>query len=394
MSALRLAVAYLWFQRVRSLLLVVCVLLVVLLPATVQILIQEYETQLRRRAAETPLVVGAKGSRFDLLLSSLYFRGDPRELTDMAEVERLRASENVDAIPLHFPHRVRFSDASSREERVVVGTEFDYFDFRQLRVAEGEFHARWGQAIVGANVAKRWGVRPGDKITSKVGSTFDLASIYPLRMTVTGVLAPSGTADDEVIFVDIWTSWIISGIGHGHQDVTPELDPSLVLEQSEHSITTSTSIFEYNEITEENIDRFHFHSEPDELPVSAAIVLPRDFDSGVKAKVHVDLASDSVQIIEPRQTLDEFMEIVFRVKRFFDLNFGLVLVATLVFFAVVVLLSIKVRERELRTLARIGCRRGKIVQILGLEYLLIIGSGLLVAAVAAYGLSRWAITLL
>lgn len=391
MNALRLALAYLWFQRIRTLLLVICVFLVVLLPTTVQILIQEYEAELRRRAAETPLVVGAKGSRFDLLLSSLYFRGDPRELTDMAEVGRLRASENVDAIPLHFPHRVRFSDASGREERVVVGTEFDYFDFRRLRIADGEFHARWGQAIVGANVARRWGIRPGDAVTTKVGSTFDLASTYPLRMTVTGILAPSGTADDEVIFVDIWTSWIISGIGHGHQDVTAELDPSLVLEKSERSITTSTSIFEYNEITDENIDRFHFHSEPDQLPVSAAIVLPRDFDSGVKAKVHVDLASDSVQIIEPRETLDEFMEIVFRVKRFFDLNFGLVLAATIVFFAVVILLSIKVRERELRTLARIGCRRGKIVQILGLEYLLIVGGGLLSAGLTAYALSRWVI---
>lgn len=390
MRVLKLATSYLWHQKIRTSLLVACVYLVVLLPTTVEILIDGYETRLRQRAENTPLVVGAKGSRFDLLLSSLYFRGEPQELTHMGEVEALRERENVSAIPLHYAHRVRFVDDTGHEDRRIIGTEFDYFDFRGLELAAGHFPARWGEAVVGANVASRWSLQPMDKITSRVDTTFDLASTYPLRMTISGVLAPTGTSDDDVIFVDVHTSWIISGIGHGHQDVNPELDPSLILEKTDQSITTAPSMFEFNEITERNVDDFHFHSAPEQLPISAILIVPDDFRAAVQTKVHIDEASRTVQIIEPKETLTEFMTIVFQIKRFFDLNFALVLVATVLFFGVVLLLSLKVREREFRTLARVGCRRGKIATILGVEYGLIIGLGCLFAGLSAALISRFA----
>ena len=48
-------------------------------------------------------------------------------------------------------------------------------------------------------------------------NVFDLSGTYPLKMRVVGVLEKSGSADDDAVFVDLHTEWIISGIGHGHQ---------------------------------------------------------------------------------------------------------------------------------------------------------------------------------
>ena len=39
-----------------------------------------------------------------------------------------------------------------------------------------------------------------------------------------GILAPTSTPDDEAVFVDIKTAWVISGIGHGHEDVVTAED--------------------------------------------------------------------------------------------------------------------------------------------------------------------------
>ena len=39
------------------------------------------------------------------------------------------------------------------------------------------------------------------------------------KTVVVGVLPPTNTPDDDGIFVDIKTAWVIQGIGHGHEDV-------------------------------------------------------------------------------------------------------------------------------------------------------------------------------
>ena len=63
------------------------------------------------------------------------------------------------------------------------------------------------------------GLGVGDYVISSPESVFDLAGVYPLKMPVVGVLAPSFSPDDEAVFVDIKTTWVIQGLGHGHQNL-------------------------------------------------------------------------------------------------------------------------------------------------------------------------------
>ena len=72
---LRLAWKSLMHHKVRSFVLVLCIGLLGVLPLAVEGFLQLYRTQLESRAVATPLVVGAPGSRSDLLIQSLYFRG-------------------------------------------------------------------------------------------------------------------------------------------------------------------------------------------------------------------------------------------------------------------------------------------------------------------------------
>ena len=68
---------YLTFHYWRSLTLLLCVSLIVLLPLSLNLLLDETERNLLARANSTPLLLGAKGSSLDLVMSSLYFSAEP-----------------------------------------------------------------------------------------------------------------------------------------------------------------------------------------------------------------------------------------------------------------------------------------------------------------------------
>ena len=74
-SSLTLAVRFLRHHPLRTALLVLCVTLTGLLPLAVNLLVDRYAAGLQERARSTPLVAGARGSRYDLVLNALYFTG-------------------------------------------------------------------------------------------------------------------------------------------------------------------------------------------------------------------------------------------------------------------------------------------------------------------------------
>ena len=76
------------------------------------------------------------------------------------------------------------------------------------------------------------------------------------------------------VFVDLKTAWIIEGLGHGHPDLAAPEAAAGVLSREENRITANASVLQYNEITEDNIDSFHFHGDPSGFPITALIAVP------------------------------------------------------------------------------------------------------------------------
>ena len=83
--------------------------------------------------------------------------------------------------------------------------------------------------MVGADAARVLDVGVGDNVISSPENVFDLAGVYPLKMPVVGVLARSHSPDDDAVFVDVKTAWVIEGLGHGHQDLAKTADDGVVL---------------------------------------------------------------------------------------------------------------------------------------------------------------------
>ena len=373
---LLLAWRYLSYYRVRTALLTTCVVLTFLLPFAVQLLMRTYGNALEARAAATPLVAGAKGSRYDLVLSSLYFRGRVPSPTSMAEVESLRDGGLALPIPLLVRHRAQGFP--------VVGTTPDYYRFRGLTPSAGTAPLVLGDVTLGARAASYLGLGVGDTLLSDRGSLYDLGAGYPLRMSVVGVLAETDGPDDRAVFVDVKTAWILDGVGHGHVDPA-EADPDVLLEEREGETVFSAAVVEYQTITPDNIDSFHFHGEPETLPLTAVIAVPHDAKSSTLLKGRYRVSERS-QLLVPSAVVDEILGFLVRIKRFFDANAALVTLATVLFLVLVVMLTVRVRRREIETLARIGCARATVFRVIATELALVIGTGLAGAAILAGGL--------
>ena len=339
---------YVAFNKIKSVIMVVCLTITLFLPMAVHVMIDHYEDDLMVRAESTPLIVGAKGNRYDLVLKSLYFTAENPESITMSEVNAVSDSGRGTAIPLHIAFTAR--------QRPLVGTSLDYFDFRSLDVVAGTLPLQLGDAVLGHHVARELNLGVGDTILTDQTSLYDIGAAYPLKMHITGVLAPSGSPDDHAVFVDIKTAWIIEGIGHGHTDLTKTDDAGIILKKKDGEVVGNAAMVEYTEITAANIASFHFHGSMDGFPITSVIALPDSDKSATVLKGRYSV-SPTLQMLVPVRVIEELMGIVFQVKRFFDANFALICLATILFMVLVVMLSLRIRKREMETMFRIGCTR-------------------------------------
>lgn len=377
---LLLAMRYVSFYRGQTAVLIVCLALTIYLPVAAGLVVRQFQEQVRARAQATPLLIGPKGNPFGLTIHALYFRGGSQETLTMAEVERVRDGGLAQAIPLLIRFRAR--------GHVIVATTPDYYELRGLTLAAGEPLQRLGDCVLGAEAARRLEVQPGQRLLSEPENVFDLTGPSPLNLRITGVLAKSHTADDEAVFVDLKTAWIIQGLGHGHalaatSESSDETGPA---PEGEHRHAASRANLDtYTEVTEENIRSFHFHGQQRDFPVTAIIAVPTD-ERAATLLMGKYLAPDATaQIVNPAEVFEQLLGIVFQVKRLFDFSSLLLSVVTLLLLVLVIALSLRLRRREMETMFKLGCSRFTMVRLMAAELCLVLACSAILAGLATWG---------
>jgi putative ABC transport system permease protein len=357
-GALFLGWRYLAHHRFKSGILIASVTLMLFLPVATRVLVEDSAAALTVRATDTPLILGARGSELELVLNTLYFHAEsPDEIENRALAEA-QSTGFANFIPIHS----RFHSQGSP----IVGTSLEYFDFRGLNVAAGRQIGMLGECVIGANVAARHDFVPGDSLISSPETVFDIAGVYPLKMKIAGVLEANGTADDDAIFVDVRTTWIIEGLGHGHTDLADPESGAAVLSRQDDMITANASLTQYAEITPENISSFHFHGSTDSFSLTSIIAVPPDPKSSTLLRGRYQ-DDQFLQLVVPGQVLDDLLETVFAVQNYVILGMAILSLATIAVITLVFLLSQQLRKGEFRTLLRIGASRSYISALVASE---------------------------
>jgi len=370
-GALLLGWRYLTHHRYKTAVLLASVTLMMFLPSATRMLVADSAAALTARADATPLLIGARGGDLELVLSALYFNGGNPPVITHAAYDAVRDSGLAQAIPLNTRFEARGAP--------IVGTNLDYFQFRGLRLAEGRMMGLLGECVLGANVARTQGVGVGDSLISSPETVFDLAGVYPLKMKIAGVLAPSRSPDDDAVFVDFRTTWVIQGLGHGHQDLAGAEAAGSVLSRTEGTVTANAALVQHNEITPETVAEFHFHGDSSGFPLSAVIAVPPDEKSGTLLRGRYQDAGIGERLLVPRVVLGELLETVFTVQNYVILGLIMLSLATVAVITLVFLLSQQLRQGEFYTLRRMGASRAFITTLVASE----IGFVFLLAAALA-----------
>jgi putative ABC transport system permease protein len=379
-DSLYLAWRYLRYHRSKTLLLVLSLTVFLGLPLVMRAMSAVIQQSLMARAQSTPLLLGKKGSSLDLVVEALYFQAKGIEALTAADATEIANTGLARAIPMRT--------GLLAQQFPLVGTSLDYFAFRGLQMADGRALATLGECVVGADAAAALSLRPGDSILTSPSTLFDLAGVYPLRLQVVGILRPSYRPDDRAVFVDVKTAWVAEGLGHGHQDLATA-SGDVVLKRKNGTAIANAKLVQYNEITDDNADTFHFHGDPRSYPLSAVIVAPNDDKAGVLLRGR--FVNDPVrQLLRPAQVVEGLNSQIFRFERVLQIIVWTVGLATALMFVLVMVLSWRLRADELRTMTRLGCSRWKAVQIMGAEVFLMMGTSVALAAffgflIAHYG---------
>ena len=202
MNLATLALAFLRARLLASLMQVL--LLAIGLAAIVFLLLAgaQVAERVSRDTRGIDLVVGAKGSPLQLVLSAVFHVDTPTGNIPLDEALALRRHPLVrQAIPLALGDTY----AGYR----IVGTETALVEHYGARLADGALWSEPMQVVVGATVARERGLRVGDTVVGShgLGEGGTEHDEHPYR--VTGVLAATGGVVDRLLLTSLESVWSV-----------------------------------------------------------------------------------------------------------------------------------------------------------------------------------------
>ncbi|WGQ08866.1 ABC transporter permease [Pedobacter gandavensis] len=200
MSPIKISWKSLWSKPLSSALNMMLIafgtgILTILLLASHQI-----SQKLDNNSKDIDLVVGAKGSPLQLILSSIYYIDFPTGNIPLKAAKELSRSPFVKrAVPLAL--------GDNYNGTRIVGTDSNFVALYQLKLQDGKFWNNDFEATIGAGVAKEQQLKVGDKFFGAHGlsSTSDVHKSHPY--TVSGIMESQGNVTDNLILTNIASVW-------------------------------------------------------------------------------------------------------------------------------------------------------------------------------------------
>jgi putative ABC transport system permease protein len=172
-----------------------------------------------RDLAGIDLVVGAKGSPLQLILSGVLHLDVPTGNVPLQAVQALEQNPLVASV-------IPISLGDSFRGFRIVGTSHAYPAHYQASLAQGSLWQAPMQAVLGASAARALGLQVGGSFVGSHGLGAGGHTHGDLPYTVTGILAPTGSVLDRLILTDTASVWKV------HESATAlDADDQKILEQ-------------------------------------------------------------------------------------------------------------------------------------------------------------------
>ncbi len=157
------------------------------------------------------LVIGAKGSPLQMILSSMYHIDAPTGNISLKEARPFLNPKH----PL-IKTVVPLSMGDSYKGYRIIGTDTSMVSLYDAKVAKGKIWERHFEATIGADVAAKLDLKIGDEFQSSHGlvNDEDFTHTDAHAFKVVGIFEPSGTVMDQLILTTTQSFWLV----HDHED--------------------------------------------------------------------------------------------------------------------------------------------------------------------------------
>lgn len=211
MKLTHLALAYLRQRPLNTLLNSVLLALGVAMIVVLLLFSSQVEERLARDSRGIDLVVGAKGSPLQLILSSIYHIDIPTGNIPLEEANKLKTHPMIRS---STPLALGDSLAGFR----IVGSDHSYLTLYGAHVAQGKPWQAPLEAVLGAEVARSTGLKVGDRFVGAHGIGASTSEHKDSPYRVVGVLAPAGSVIDRLVLTGIESVWRV----HEHHEKQKE----------------------------------------------------------------------------------------------------------------------------------------------------------------------------
>lgn len=204
---------------------------------------------------DVKLVIGAKGSRLQLVLSSVFQIDNPTGNINYGFYTLLKRNRMIkEMIPV--------SMGDSYKRKRIVGTNQDYVRLFSGKLKEGVLFEKPLEATIGIAVATELGLKVGDEFVGGHGMEEVLHSHDEYKYKVVGVLRRSGSVLDNLILTPVQTVWIMHA-GHGD-------DSEYTLGVGDKSMHTPEEFVEdsLSQMAKEHNHEHHHHDHHDHVEVN------------------------------------------------------------------------------------------------------------------------------
>jgi putative ABC transport system permease protein len=182
----------------------------------VSLLKDSFENQLDKNAGGIDLVVGAKGSPLQLILSGLYHVDYPTGNIDYAEAMELSKNPLIkQAIPLAL--------GDNYKGFRIVGTNTIYPALYKGQLKAGRLWQKDFEVTIGSKVAAKTNLAIGDHFAGIHGLSAELDHVHEdMLYTVAGIFEETATTLDQLILTNMESVWEIHDDEHEHDEHADE----------------------------------------------------------------------------------------------------------------------------------------------------------------------------
>ncbi|MEM9143643.1 MAG: FtsX-like permease family protein [Bacteroidota bacterium] len=173
---------------------------------------QQLGGQLGKNIAPFDMVVGAKGSPLQLVLSAVLHVDAPTGNIKLHEVAQLEKNPFIDkAIPVSY--------GDNYKGFRILGTEMEYLGQYNAQLSRGKLFEKPFDVVAGNLVAHKLNLLPGDTFISSHGLAEGMNETHEEHpFVVTGILKPTGSVVDQLLITSQESIWMVHDHSEDHNE--------------------------------------------------------------------------------------------------------------------------------------------------------------------------------